>query len=77
MAVSKDFQKTETFFKRIKDGVVYLESPTDDAVFKAGNKKIFVKWPGGEEVEIDTDSNLLMDAILQPIYITQEKYESV
>ncbi len=76
MAVSKDFQKTETFFKRIKDGVVYLESPTDDAVFKFSGGRSFIKWPGRKEAEIDTDSNLLMDAILQPIYITQEKYES-
>jgi len=60
----------------MKRGTVFLESPTDDAVFKAGDNKIFVKWPGREEERINTDINLLMDAILQPIYITEEKYNS-
>jgi len=66
----------EEFFKRIEEGVVYLQSPTDDPVFKFIGGRSFIKWPGREEAEINTDSNLLMDAMLQPIYITEKEYES-
>ena len=46
----------------------------DQTVFKFQGEKCFVKFKGKKEYEIETSTNLAMDALLGGEMITKEKY---
>ncbi len=57
-----------------KNKKIYLIE--DQAVFKFQDKKCFVKFKGEKEYEIETSTNLAMDALLGGEIITKNEYEN-
>lgn len=57
---------------------VFLESKTEDAVLRlAPDNKMYIKWPGGKESEVDPrKSNVAGMAFVSRAQITEEEYNN-
>ena len=66
----------EAVSKRLTAGPVFLRNEFEGAVLRSTTKgKFYARFPGKEEYEINFSTNLVTEALLDWVEITESTYE--